>query len=337
MHILEKQDRRTGGRNVRIRFGFVAMALALSNASPSQTMTATYFQKIRDKEAALRRITRIASSNLQNTLRILRYAHASGIRVYRFSSKLIPLFGHEFTRHWDFLRYLQKDFEAIGRFVSDKDIRVSFHPEHYTILNSPRKDVVNKSIDDLERHVQMLEAMGLDERAKLILHVGGGYQDKGKSLERFKQNWSQVPARVKKRLVLENDDTTFTASETLGLCQTLGIPMSLDIHHHRCHHEEGVELQELVQPVFQTWDQTGLVPKVHISSPADDVHMRRHADFIRPGDLIPFLRIARRIVSDLVVMVEAKRKDEALLRLVQELDQHPGFRRTDDGTVICER
>ncbi|AQS54672.1 MAG: UV DNA damage repair endonuclease UvsE [Novibacillus thermophilus] len=317
---------------MNIRFGFVAMALSLQNASPSQTMTVTHFKKLVDREAALRKITRIASSNLTNTLRILRHAHASGIHVYRFSSRLIPLFGHDLTKEWDFFRYLHKDFEQLGDFIREKQMRTSFHPEHFTLINSPREDVVNHSIEDLKRYAQMLEAMGLDSRAKIVLHVGGGYQNKTRSLERFKRHWSRVPNNVKERLTLENDDKTYTAVETLNLCQSLGVPMVLDIHHHRCHHD-GTDLRDLVQPIFKTWRGTGLVPKIHVSSPKDETDFRRHAAFIDPDDLIPFLDIVREFDQDIDVMIEAKQKDEALFQLVQELTKRPGFRRIDGGTV----
>ncbi len=334
-----------GGHNLlRIRFGFVAMALSLKNASPSQTMTVTRFKQIADRKAALRKVTRIAEKNLVNTLRILRHAYASGVHVYRFSSKLIPLYGHELTREWDFFRYLRRDFAAIGAFVREKKMRVSFHPEHFTILNSPKNEIVQKAVADLERYVQLAMAMGLDEQMKFVLHVGGGYGDKEQSLARFQDHWRLLPSAVRARLTLENDDKTFTARETLVLSEKLQVPMVLDIHHHQCNRETDSDLRDFVRPIFQTWEGSGLVPKVHISSPQSvksAAGQRRHADWINPDDLLPFLAIVRELatnegVYDFDVMIEAKKKDEAVFHLARELASRPGFRQLDGGTVLYE-
>lgn len=315
-----------------IRFGFVAMAVSLSNASPSQTMTVSNFQKLPDREAALRKITRIASSNLMNSLRILRHAVASGVHVYRFSSKLIPLFGHELTSEWDFLRYLAKDFAELGDFIKEKKVRVSFHPDHYTLLNSPKQEILSHSIEDLMRHVDLFEAMKLDTRSKLVMHVGGGYKDKQKSMERFAENWSQVPDSIRERITLENDDRTFSAMETLQLCKKVQVPMVLDVHHDKCN-TEGTDLRDLAEPIFKTWDDTGIPPKIHISSPKSESDFRSHNDYINPDDLLPFLALIRELDQDLDIMIEAKQKDEALFRLVKDLAKRPEFEPINGGSL----
>ena len=56
-----------------VRLGYVAMSMELKNASPSKTMTFAQFQKIGDREAAIRKLERIALANLENTHRILKH------------------------------------------------------------------------------------------------------------------------------------------------------------------------------------------------------------------------------------------------------------------------
>lgn len=318
---------------MKLRFGFVAMSLQLEKASPSQTMTVKNFLKLPDREAALKRITAIAHSNLTNTLRILRHAHSNGVYIYRFTSKLIPLYGHELTKEWDFYRYLEKDFIEIGDFVKEKEMRVSFHPDHFTLINSPDPEIVERSMEDLERHVKMLEAMGLDERAKLVIHIGGGYKDKPSALKRFMENWNRLSDNVKRRLTVENDDKIFTACETLKVCQELKIPMVLDIHHHWCNNNDQ-NIEALIEPIFSTWDNTGLPPKIHVSSPKGEKDKRSHADHVNPLDVINFLKLAKQATENLDIMVEAKRKDEALFNLVQELAAYPELRRESTDMVL---
>jgi UV DNA damage endonuclease len=317
---------------MKIRVGFVAMSVHLKNASPSSTMTVTNFQKIIDREAGLRKLTSIAAKNLQNSLRVLRHAHAHGIHVYRFTSKIVPMLGHELTEGWNFWTKLAPEFEEVGKFVRDHGMRVSFHPDHFTLLNSKSESVIENSIADLERHVKMFELMELDARAKLVMHIGGSFKDKSESIQRFEDNWARVPEHVQQRVTLENDDKTYTARETLELCERQGIPMVLDIHHHRCNPGEE-DLRDLVPRIFATWDATGLPPKIHVSSPKSENDLRMHADYIQLRDVLPFLDLVKELGgSDLDIMVEAKQKDDAAMRLCQELGAVEGVKTLDGGT-----
>lgn len=339
---------------MRVRFGFVAMSLSLTHASPSQAMTYKTFTSIPDREAALQRATRIAASNLENTLRILRHADASGVHVYRLTSKLVPLFGHPDIQEYDFLNPLREALAQLGGFVRQRGMRVSFHPDHFTVLNSPKVDVVANSIGDLQRHLDLFEAMGLDANSKMNIHIGGAYGDKPAALQRFTHNWLRVPAAIQQRVTLENDDKTFTTRETLTLCTQLGVPMVLDIHHHACNHnpdtDANAQLAELAPAVFQTWKNVGraagdgagghgaghtvLPPKVHVSSPKSENDFRAHADDVNPADLLPFLDIVRAGTNtDIDVMLEAKRKDEALFTLMKALELIDSVHIIDGGSI----
>ena len=196
---------------MRVRFGFVAMSVLLENASPSGTVTYKSFEKLaqQDPEAALNKTRRLASQNLQNTLRILRHCIAHDILVFRFTSKLYPLVTHGSVPDWDYLGETRKQLQEIGSNVKEHQMRVTFHPDHFTLLNSPRKEVLLASLLDLEHHCRIFEAMELDPRARLIIHIGGGYKDKEQSLARFAANWERVPEFITSRLTLENDDKTY--------------------------------------------------------------------------------------------------------------------------------
>ena len=91
-----------------VRLGYVAMSMELKNASPSQTMTFKQFQKIEDREAAIRKLERISLSNLHNTFRILKHNAASQIYFYRLTSRIVPLANHPELMDWNYLKPLQK-------------------------------------------------------------------------------------------------------------------------------------------------------------------------------------------------------------------------------------
>lgn len=303
---------------MRIRFGFVAMSLKLADSSPSKTITATNFQKLKDQDVKLHRLNKIAKENLLNSLRILRHAVAHGIYVYRFTSKLIPLATHPATDFWPWQEQLQDEFIQLGNFIRENNIRVSAHPDHFTILNSPKEDVFTNALADLIYHHQIFESMNVDKQGKLVIHLGGAYKDKEKSVQRFQANFVKLPSFIKKRLTLENDDKSFHAEDILHVCQQLGIPMVFDLHHHQCNPSK-TPIIDLLPHIFETWRGTHLVPKIHLSSPKSPKDFRSHAPDIEPTYFCQFLETAKQLNIDFDVMIEAKNKDLALFNLMAYL------------------
>ncbi|SDW69500.1 UV DNA damage repair endonuclease UvsE [Paenibacillus sp. CF384] len=312
-----------------VRFGFVAMSVLLENASPSRTMTYATFSKLDDREAALRRLERIAEDNLRTTLRLMRHCVGHDVFVYRMTSKIIPLATHDALKDWDPYPPLEQAFAEIGQYAKEKGMRLSFHPDHFCVFSTPRPEVLAKSKEDLEYHVRMLEHMGLDESAKCNIHVGGAYGDKPTSAERFVQQFGQLDNRIRNRVTLENDDKTFTVRETLGAAEAVGTPMVLDIHHHAVN--DGGETDstlygELWPRILRTWtgpdgQPLALPPKLHVSSPKSERDPRGHADNVDVGPLLRFLRETAGSVDQLDVMIEAKQKDAALLQLMADMRQ----------------
>ncbi|MCW3490988.1 UV DNA damage repair endonuclease UvsE [Dethiobacter alkaliphilus] len=318
-----------------LRFGFVAMSMKLENASPSKTVTLKTFAKLAAEkpEAALEKVRRTAEENLANCLRLLHYCHANHVRVFRFSSRIVPLATHPDLSHWDYLGDLGPQLAKLGDFIESNGMRITFHPDHYTVLNSPREDVFTAAVADLAHHCRLFQAMGLTKQAKLILHVGGSYGDKEEALERFLANWARLPRGIAKRMTLENDDKTFTATDTLYLCEKLQLPMVLDLHHFHCNHTEEEQLEDIFPRVVATWEGSGLPPKLHVSSPKCEKEFRSHHDFVDPEAILPALQKLKSFTGQAHVMVEAKQKDVAMFRLVQELARQPGMEQLDAATI----
>ncbi len=316
-----------------VRFGYVAMSMMVQNASPSKTMTATSFLKLADREAAVRKLERIAEENLANTLRLLRHNRAYEVHLYRFSSKLIPLISHELLEGWNPFPLLEPGFREIGDYVKEHGMRVSFHPDHFTVLSTPREDVLRKSYEDLERHVQMLDLMGLDDTAKCNIHIGGAYGNKEAAIPRFIANFNKMDAHIKAHITLENDDKTFTTIETLEVCEQLGVPMVLDIHHHQVNTGDGELDLQLWERIARTWEGQHLAPKIHVSSPKSEKDQRGHADYVEEVPLLRFLRMIREVTPELDVMIEAKMKDASLFRLVDKLKRQEDVKLMDQTTI----
>ncbi len=313
-----------------IRFGYVAMALNILDGSPNKTITHTNLLKISTEADRLKKLRKLTKTNLDCLLRVLKYNKFHHIHVFRITSKLIPLATHPIIAHWDYLEEFKEQLIELGAYIQQNKLRVSAHPDHFTLLNSPDETVVNSSIHTLSYHAKLFEMMGLDNNTKLVLHIGGAYKDKTSAIQRFINHYNSLPVTIKDRIILENDDKVFTAKDTLQLCKIVKTPMVIDIHHHDCCND-GESIQNLWPDILKTWN--GALPKIHFSSPKSDKKFRAHADFIDPEQFHSFLLRVKEFNRDFDVMIEAKQKDKALFQLVADLKKQFKTNTIDDTTI----
>jgi UV DNA damage endonuclease len=314
-----------------VRLGYVAMSMNLQNASPSKTMTVAQFLKQKDKEAAIRKLEQIAITNINNCLRLLKHNKAHSISFFRLSSKLIPLANHEEVKDWNFMLPLKESLISLGEFARLNEMRIDFHPDHFVILNSSDEELLKTSIRTLKMHYQLLKGMKINSEHRCVLHIGGGYDDKEKSLEQLIENFSSVPAQIQKMLMFENDDTTFTFDETLFACEKLGVPIVFDYHHHLVNHINDEWVHNWGRAVA-TWKASTLPMKMHISSPRNEKDIRAHADYVDSSMFIRFLNEINGSVDQIDCMIEAKQKDNALFRLMEDLKAYPSFEIVNDSS-----
>ncbi|RFU67390.1 UV DNA damage repair endonuclease UvsE [Peribacillus saganii] len=308
-----------------VRLGYVAMSMNVKNSSPSQTMTYTQFSKLKDREAAIAKLERIAASNVTNCLRLLRHNAVHGIEFFRLSSKLIPMANHPDLPDWDYIKPLKDSLGNIASYLNEHpDMRVDFHPDHFVVLNTKNTDAFQVSLKTLKMHKALLKGMGITPEHRCVLHVGGSYNDKEKALEQFIHNWGLVPVSLQKLIMLENDDTTFNLRDTLYLCEKIGIPLVFDYHHHLANSEEEPSWEEDWTRVVDTWRNSQLPIKVHISSPKSEKEFRAHADFINVKSFMKLINGIKGSVPQVDVMIEAKHKDNALFALMEDLGKEPG-------------
>jgi UV DNA damage endonuclease len=257
--------------------------------------------------------------------------------MYRMSSDLAPYATHpDMPQFHGMVAESADELAAVGAKARRLDIRLSFHPSQYVLLNSPDPSLTEKSIWDLASQAEMLDHMGLGPEAVVVTHVGGTYGDRQASNRRWAERWPALPEPVRRRLVLEHDDMRFSASDTLWIHEHTGVPLVFDHQHFWCLNPEGLDLRETLARMLATWP-SGVRPKVHFSSPRTELREARrkprgggravtsliapvwtgHADFVHPFEFITFMRQAAELPFD--VMLEAKSKDLALIRLRADL------------------
>ncbi|MBD8069678.1 UV DNA damage repair endonuclease UvsE [Bacillus sp. PS06] len=314
-----------------VKLGYVAMSMNLQNSSPSQTMTLAQFKKIKDRDAAIAKLERIAKSNLHNCLRLLKYNVANDIKFFRLSSRLIPLAGHEEVEDWKFMRPLKESLNEIKDFLTKHPMRIGFHPDHFVVFTTNDKEIIKQSVKNLTIHEALLRGMGINQEHRCVIHIGGAYDDKEMALEQFISNWGTIPLKVQKMIMLENDDTTFNLLDTLYLCEKLAVPIVFDYHHHLAYHER-IEWEGEWERMVGTWKHSSLPMKMHISSPRNEKEFRAHADFIDPSMFMDFLSSIKGSIAEIDCMIEAKEKDNALFRLMDDLKKYPEIEMIDGAS-----
>lgn len=268
---------------------------------------------------------------------IFDYLTANEIRMYRMASDLAPYATHpDLPQFHDQVRDHAGALQRIGRRAQDLDLRLSFHPSQFIVLNSPNETVRQKSIWDLRVQGEILDRMELNDEAVMVIHAGGSYGDLQAGIDRWCRTWEELPAAVQRRLVLENDDIRYSAASVLAIHERTGVRLIFDIQHFCCLNPEDLPLPPTVEKFLSTWPR-GVRPKIHFSSPRTDFRTvsridrktgkkkevlqppiwTGHADFNHPFEFINFMRLMSGLDFD--VMLEAKAKDLALLRLRKDL------------------
>jgi UV DNA damage endonuclease len=258
------------------------------------------------------------------------------IRMYRMASALAPYASHPDL--WQFHEQVHEcaeELAAVGALARERDIRLSTHPGQYAVLNSDRGEVQAAAAAEVEVQASLLDAMGLGPEAVVVLHVGGTAGGREAALARFERGFERLSEAAQARLVIENDDRAFGVADVLELAGRTGLRVVFDVLHHHCHDPAGMPEAEALEAALGTW-APGVVPKVHFSSSRLDVEerkvrvgrrverrlalppLRAHADLVDPIRFEHFLRETAGGRS-FDVMLEAKAKDVALLRLRAQL------------------
>jgi UV DNA damage endonuclease len=266
--------------------------------------------------------------SLQRLEAILRYCGERDIGMYRMATALAP-----YASHPDLPEFRGQPAECagelarVGALARELGVRLSTHPGQYTVLNSQDERVQRLAADELEVQAELLDGMGLGPEAVVVLHVGGAAGGTDAALERFVRGFELLSDAARARLVVENDDRSFGLRDVLHLAGRIGRPVVWDVLHHHCCDPDGIPDREALELALATWP-AGVRPKMHYSSPRTAIEerdgrrvlppLRAHADMVDPIGFEHFVTETARGL-DVDVMLEAKGKDLALLRLREQL------------------
>jgi UV DNA damage endonuclease len=185
--------------------------------------------------------------NLACLAKILAYNENYDLLFFRITSDLVPFASHPVcTFAWQ--EYFSGEFDQLGEYIRKHGFRISMHPDQFVLLNAPDEGVLRYSIADLVYQVQVLDLMGLDNSAKVQIHIGGIYSNKTASIDRFVKRFELLEPFIRNRLVIENDERLYTVSDCLAINEQTGIPVIMDSFHNSLKNNRE-RFADLLQPV----------------------------------------------------------------------------------------
>lgn len=213
-------------------------------------------------------------------------------RMCRLSSPILPVATEATWRYYiespEIVKYCEKHFAEAGELARKHDVKVSFHPGQFTVLASDNPDIVDRSIDEFEYHVNMARWMGFgkswQDGCKINVHISGRQGPEGivKALPR-------LSPEARNLITIENDEMGWGLDATLQLEKHLALV--LDIHHHLIRDEEFIQpSDDRVKRVIDSW--RGVRPTMHYSYFRDEnlapagLGDRIHQELHNPKDLV---------------------------------------------------
>lgn len=283
--------------------GYACITIGLPNTSFSRCIL---------KNATEDTMRKIIETNLTTLESIVDYNIKNNIKLFRLSSDIIPFGSHPINKIEWWLEY--KDyFNYIGNKIKKSDMRVSMHPGQYTVLNSGDSRIVQNAITDLEYHSKFLDALGMDRKSKLVLHIGGVYGDKDKAIHTFIENYKIMPLHLKDRLIIENDERNYNIKEVLSIADETGAPVVFDNLHHSINSPEIYLTEaEWILKCGTTWKVVDGKQKIHYSQQKEGGKVGNHSDTIF---VQPFLDFYNQIKEQNInIMLEVKDKNLSAIK-----------------------
>ena len=288
------------------RVGYACLNTELRAQKPTVFCSRTA-RLVTMEQQGIELVKELGRRNVVDLLQIMDWNEQHGIRFLRMSSDMFPFASH---LQWGYtLEYCTDELAAVGQLAKRYGHRLTTHPGQTNNLGSPHENVVLSTMRDLEYHAEMMDRMGLDQDSVMIIHMGGKYDGKAATMERFAQRFADLSKTAQDRLVLENDEYCYNVEELLPLCETLKIPLVFDYHHHSLN--PGTQpVDDLLQRVKASWKERGITQKMHYSESNSDAvtkaQRRKHSKLVKSMPMCG---------SDVDLMIEAKGKEQAVLEL----------------------
>ena len=206
-------------------------------------------------------------------------------RMLRLGSDVLPVYTEPYWQYFwkqnDVIKYCETEFAKVGKIARDSDVRLSMHPGPFTVLASESPDIVNRSIEEFEYHVDIARWMGYGrtfQDFKINVHISGRKGPAG-----IKAILGRLSPEARNTITIENDENSWGLDASLELERDLALV--LDIHHHWCKTGEYINpTDDRFSRVVDSW--RGVQPVIHYSVSREDYIVGHSTDTLPDKELL---------------------------------------------------
>jgi len=217
------------------------------------------------------KLIEMAKRNITNTHNLVKRVATlePSLRMVRLTSDMFTFYTlPEYKDFWqtsEVRTLLERWLAPIGETARMHDVRLSSHPDQFVVLASDREEVVNKSIEEFEYHVDIARYMGYGKRFqdfKINVHISGRKGPAG-----IKDVLSRLTTEARNAITIENDEISWGIDASLELANDLALV--LDIHHHWVKTGEYIQANDdRIKHFIDSW--RGVRPVIHFSTSRED-------------------------------------------------------------------
>lgn len=218
------------------------------------------------KDVAEDRLWDIMVHNIHSYGQLIKYVSSlpDTLHMIRLGSDVLPVYTEPTWRYYwqksDVRAYCARELGIVGAIARDKDVKLSMHPGQFTVLASDNDEIVQRSIEEFEYHVDIARWMGYGKQFqdfKINVHIAGR-----KGPEGIKAVLPKLTPEARNTITIENDETKWGLDASLQLENDLALV--LDIHHHWVNSGEYIQpTDDRYQRVIDSW--RGVRPTIHYS------------------------------------------------------------------------
>lgn len=218
------------------------------------------------RNEAEQRLWDIMVHNIQSYYNLIKYVGSlpNELRMVRLGSDVLPVYTEPtwsyFWRKDDVRRYCEREFAKVGALARELDVRLSMHPGQFTVLASDNPDIVQRSIEEFEYHVDCIRWMGYGQKFqdfKCNVHISGRLGPDG-----IRSALPRLSPEARNTITIENDENSWGLEASLELSKD--VALVVDIHHHWVKTGEYINVNDdRIIRAFDSWRENR--PVIHFS------------------------------------------------------------------------
>ena len=224
------------------------------------------------RDVAEERLYELMQHNIKSFDNLITYVGGlpDELRMVRLGSDVLPVYTEPtwcyFWRRNDVREYCEREFAKVGEKARALGVRCSMHPGQFTVLASDNPEIVERSLEEFEYHVDVARWMGFGRQFqdfKINVHISGRQGPAG-----ITHIYPRLSEEAKNTITIENDENAWGLEASLQLPDY--IPLVLDIHHHWCKTGEYIRpTDDRFLRIVDSW--RGVRPVIHYSVSREDI------------------------------------------------------------------